>query len=80
MPFAHGQGSGLGVQFMPLEAFGMGIQSYIGQFTGQPGCYAAGGPEWVARRQREADGIPLPGGLYAELAAAGAALGIVLEF
>ena len=66
--------------FMTLEAFGMGLQSYIGQFTAQPGCYAAGGPEWVARRQREADGIPLPPGLYAELAAASAALGIRLEF
>jgi LDH2 family malate/lactate/ureidoglycolate dehydrogenase len=28
---------------------------------------AAGGPEWAHRRAREAEGIPLPEGLYAEL-------------
>jgi LDH2 family malate/lactate/ureidoglycolate dehydrogenase len=66
--------------FMTLEAFGFGVQTYIDRFKAQPGTYAAGGPEWERRRQREAGGIPLPDGLYAELAAGGERAGISLGF
>lgn len=66
--------------FMTLEAFGIRLQTYIDQFKSQAGTYAAGGPEWEKRRLREAEGIPLPAGLYAELTAAGAAAGIALDF
>lgn len=60
--------------FMPLTAFGSGLQAYLDGFKSQPGTYAAGGPEWERRKIRERDGIPLPEGLYAELRdAAGAA-------
>ena len=52
---------------MSLEAFGGRLQTYLDGFSAQPGTYAAGGPEWERRRQREEDGIPLPEGLYAEL-------------
>ena len=56
--------------FMPMEQFARRLQTYLDVFKSQPGTYAAGGPEWERRRQREADGIPLPEGLYAELKAA----------
>lgn len=61
---------------MPLEAFGVRLQTYIDGFAGQPGTHAAGGPEWQRRRQREAEGIPLSDALAAELAAAAAAAGV----
>jgi len=66
--------------FMTLEAFGQGVQTYIDRFKTQPGTYAAGGPEWERRRLREAEGIPLPEGLYAELGDAGAKAGVPLGF
>ena len=66
--------------FMTLEAFGLGVQAYIDRFKAQPGTYAAGGPEWERRRLREAEGIPLPEGLYAELAEAGAKAGVAPGF
>ena len=66
--------------FMTLEAFGMGVQTYIDRFKAQPGTYAAGGPEWERRRLREAEGIPLPDGLYAELAAGADKAGVPLGF
>lgn len=66
--------------FMTLEAFGMGVQTYIDRFKSQPGTYAAGGPEWERRRLREAEGIPLPDGLHAELSEAAAKAGVPLEF
>lgn len=66
--------------FMTLEAFGLGVQTYIERFKAQPGTYAAGGPEWEHRRRREAEGIPLPDGLYAELADAAARAGVPLAF
>jgi LDH2 family malate/lactate/ureidoglycolate dehydrogenase len=66
--------------FMTLEAFGLGVQTYIDRFKAQPGTYAAGGPEWERRRQREAGGIPLPEGLYPELAAGGEKAGVPLGF
>ena len=62
--------------FMTLEAFGARLEDYIAQFAAQPGTYAAGGPEWQRRREREQTGIPLAPGLYAELTAAGKAAGI----
>ncbi len=61
---------------MTLDAFGGRLQDYFDGFKAQPGTYAAGGPEWVKRRQREVDGIPLPAGLYTDLQAAGAKAGI----
>lgn len=65
--------------FMTLEAFGARLQDYIDGFKAQPGTYAAGGPEWERRRLREAEGIPLPDGLYAELKAAAEAAGVRFE-
>ena len=65
--------------FMTLEAFGTRLQTYIDGFKKQPGTYAAGGPEWERRRKREAEGIPLPDGLYAELSAAGDKAGVTLD-
>lgn len=62
--------------FMTLEAFGARLEDYIAQFSAQPGTYAAGGPEWQRRRERETSGIPLPPSLHAELSAAGKAAGI----
>lgn len=64
--------------FMTLDSFGEKLQSYMDNFKVQPGTYAAGGPEWERRRIREAEGIPLPDGLHAELAATGEATGIAL--
>lgn len=64
--------------FMTLEAFGIRLQAYLDHFKQQPGTYAAGGPEWERRGIRAAEGIPLPPGLYAELAAAGETAGIPL--
>ena len=62
--------------FMTLEAFGMRLQTYLDGFARQPGTYAAGGPEWQRRRQREVDGIPLPDSLCAELEAAAKQAGV----
>jgi ureidoglycolate dehydrogenase (NAD+) len=62
--------------FMSLEAFGVRLQTYLDAFARQPGTYAAGGPEWERRRKREAEGIPLPDGLFAELSAAGEKAGV----
>ena len=62
--------------FMTMEAFGARLEAYIGNFRSQPGTYAAGGPEWERRRNRERDGIPLPDGLYAELQLAGERAGV----
>lgn len=62
--------------FMPMAKFGERLQAYLDAFKREPGIYAAGGPEWERRRQREASGIPLPDGLYAELKAAAEKAGI----
>jgi hypothetical protein len=40
---------------------------------------AAGGPEWAKRRDREANGIPMPDGLYTELKAAAIAADVHFE-
>ena len=61
---------------MPLEAFGLRLEDYFDGFKAQPGTYAAGGPEWEHRRRREAEGIPLPDGLHAELKAAAEKAGV----
>ena len=62
--------------FMTLEAFGNGVQAYLDNFARQPGTHAAGGPEWERRRKREANGIPLPDGLLAELLQAAERAGV----
>jgi ureidoglycolate dehydrogenase (NAD+) len=66
--------------FMPMEQFAGRLQTYLDVFKSQPGTYAAGGPEWERRRQREADGIPLPEGLHAELKAAADAARVTFPF
>ncbi len=62
--------------FMTMESFAARLSTYLDAFKSQPGTYAAGGPEWERRRRREAEGIPLPDGLHAELKAAAAAFGV----
>ena len=66
--------------FMSLEAFGAKVEAYLDCFKAQPGTYAAGGPEWERRRLREAQGIPLPSGLYGELRQAGETAGVDVDF
>ncbi len=58
--------------FMTMESFAARLTAYLDAFKSQPGTYAAGGPEWERRRRREAEGIPLPDGLHAELRACAA--------
>jgi LDH2 family malate/lactate/ureidoglycolate dehydrogenase len=65
--------------FMPMERFAARLSLYLDAFKSQPGTYAAGGPEWERRRRREAEGIPLPDGLLAELKAAAATFGIACK-
>jgi LDH2 family malate/lactate/ureidoglycolate dehydrogenase len=62
--------------FMSLEDFSTRLSQYIAAFRAQPGTYAAGGPEWEKRRRREAEGIPLPPGLLAELQAVAQSAGV----
>lgn len=62
--------------FMTLEAFGERMEAYLEVFRREPGTHAAGGPEWERRRLREAEGIPIPSGLFAELSAAGERAGV----
>ena len=72
-PFRHGHRPD------PVHAargFRARLQTYLDAFKPEPGTMAAGGPEWERRREREADGIPLPDGLYAELKEAAQAAGI----
>lgn len=52
------------------------VGAYLGGFAGQPGTMPAGGPEWEKRHDREANGIPLPPPLRAELEAAAEKAGI----
>jgi len=40
----------------------------------------AGGPQWKARDERSAKGIPLPDGLYAELRDAASKAGVAVPF
>lgn len=64
---------------MPLGLFGERLQAYLDAFKREPGIYAAGGPEWERRRQREREGIPLPDGLHAELRDAATTAGIAFK-
>jgi len=65
---------------MPLEAFGFRLQTYLDGFKGQPGTYAAGGPEWERRDLRRRNGIPIPDGLHAELAEAARRASVTIPF
>lgn len=65
---------------MPLAAFGLRLQTYFDGFARQPGTYAAGGPEWERRDRRLKEGIPIPDGLYAELAEAAAKVSVGMPF
>lgn len=57
--------------FVPGATFAERHASYLEGFKRQRGTMPAGGPEWARRADREANGIPLPQGLYDELSAAG---------
>lgn len=65
---------------MPLSAFGLRLEDYFKAFAAQPGTMPAGGPEWRRRDHRLQHGVPLPDGLYAELLAAAAKLGLAFPF
>lgn len=65
--------------FQTREVFSARLQTYLDGFKSQPGTYAAGGPEWERRRQREQDGIPLPDGLYTELVTAAKKSGVAFD-
>ncbi len=56
--------------FVPLAVFNERHASYLDGFEREPGIMPAGGPEWAKRADREAKGIPLPDGLWRELAEA----------
>jgi ureidoglycolate dehydrogenase (NAD+) len=56
--------------FVPGAVFAERHASYLDGFTREPGIMPAGGPEWARRADRTAKGIPLPQGLYDELARA----------
>ncbi|MGQ0484826.1 MAG: Ldh family oxidoreductase [Hyphomicrobiales bacterium] len=62
--------------FIPMERFAARLSAYLDAFKFQPGTYAAGGPEWKRRRQREAEGIPIPDGLHDELRASAASFNV----
>jgi len=53
--------------FIAQALFNERMATYLDSFAAQPGTMPAGGPEWISRRDREANGIPLPDGLRAEL-------------
>ena len=57
--------------WLSKASFGERMEAYLEVFRREPGTHAAGGPEWERRRRREAEGIPIPDGLFAELHAAG---------
>jgi len=62
--------------FIAEALFGERIAAYLDSFAREPGTMPAGGPEWANRRNREANGIPLPDGLYMELKAAADTAGV----
>ncbi|MGH6644832.1 MAG: hypothetical protein ACRED3_19275, partial [Bradyrhizobium sp.] len=53
--------------FIAEALFNERMATYLDAFAKQPGTMPTGGPEWAKRRDREANGIPLPDGLRAEL-------------
>jgi LDH2 family malate/lactate/ureidoglycolate dehydrogenase len=65
--------------FIAEALFGERIATYLDSFN-EPQTMPAGGPEWIKRRDREANGIPLPDGLHAELCSAADAAGVGLGF
>jgi ureidoglycolate dehydrogenase (NAD+) len=65
---------------MPLEAFGLRLETYFAAFARQPGTHAAGGPEWAERDRRLRLGIPIPDGLLAELGEAASNSGVEMPF
>jgi LDH2 family malate/lactate/ureidoglycolate dehydrogenase len=56
--------------FIGMEVFTERLAKYLDSFAAQPGTMPAGGPQWKERNERQDKGIPLPDGLYGELAAA----------
>lgn len=65
--------------FMTLSAFGARLDDYFAGFDREAKIMPAGGPEWQHRREREAEGIPLPDGLHTELADAARIAGIAFR-
>jgi ureidoglycolate dehydrogenase (NAD+) len=53
--------------FIAEALFGERMATYLDSFASEPGTMPAGGPEWIARRDREANGIPVPDGVRGEL-------------
>lgn len=53
--------------FVAEAIFGERMATYLDSFKREPGTMPAGGPEWIARRDREANGIPVPDGVRREL-------------
>jgi ureidoglycolate dehydrogenase (NAD+) len=64
--------------FVAQALFNERMATYLDAFAAQPGTMPAGGPEWAKRRDREANGIPLPEGLRAELEEVGQSQGTAL--
>lgn len=62
--------------FVSADLFTDNLARYLDAFAQQPGTMPAGGPEWRRRADRQSNGIPIPNGLYAELAAAGEKAGV----
>ncbi|MGE0240283.1 MAG: Ldh family oxidoreductase [Parvibaculaceae bacterium] len=66
--------------FVPGATFAERHASYLDGFKGQPGSLPAGGPEWARRAERATQGIPMPQGLHAELAAAARKVAVPFPF
>jgi LDH2 family malate/lactate/ureidoglycolate dehydrogenase len=64
--------------FIAEALFAERISRYLDSFT-EPGTMPAGGPEWLKQQDRELNGVPLPGGLYAELRQAAEKAGVPFE-
>lgn len=62
--------------FIGMDVFVERLAKYLDSFAAQPGAMPAGGPQWKERNERQQKGIPLPDGLYGELAAAARAWGV----
>ena len=64
--------------FVAEAVFGERIATYLDGFKREPGTMPAGGPEWAKRRDRDANGVPVPEGLYEELREAAEKAGVEL--
>ena len=66
--------------FVAVEVFFAGMDRYFAAMaarsTPERPVYVAGGPQWIARREREAHGIPIANGLHHALAEAAAKAGV----